>query len=199
MALVCVKLAERREGSRPPDVPLAGRPSIASSSVATPSPLTPAQTLHRYQPLASGPWRHGPCHGKPGVGMRCLERVTMRRAVCREVWSASQGQCGLLPRDRRSLIHADQRDPPCPDRYSEFCRGLSARLSQEPCGRTETVGGLVVLVAAVIALIWVDTPLSGRTNPLATSVRHIGPGFGLVGAALDRRRSLGRLRPRRRY
>ena len=66
--------------------------------------------------------------------------------------------------------------------------------------RTETVGGVLLLVAAVAALIWANTPLSGSYETVSDF--HFGPaalGLDLSVAALGRRRTARRLLLRRRH
>lgn len=97
--------------------------------------------------------------------------------MCREVWSASWGQCALLP-----LTHPEAH-----------CHGLSTRSRPPFLGllplperqaitralRTETVGGLVLLGAAVLALIWANSPWSAAY----ASVRDFH--FGIPALGLD--------------
>ncbi|MFJ1730768.1 Na+/H+ antiporter NhaA [Streptomyces sp. NPDC088254] len=98
----------------------------------------------------------------------------MRRGVCREVWSASVGPCALLPTPRRfAVVAAAPRSP--------FLGLLSwpERQAVAQALRTETVGGLVLLAAAVVALVWANTPFSGAY----TAIRDFH--FGIPALGLD--------------
>lgn len=88
----------------------------------------------------------------------------MTLKVCREVWSAKSS---ALPTDRRS--------PPCPRPLARSSdASLPERTFVADALRTETVGGVLLLIAAVAALIWANVPAL-HSSYESVSHYHLGP------------------------
>ena len=93
--------------------------------------------------------------------------------VRREVWSACVSCC---PTNRKAPLVATPDPKPRPRSNLTFLGRLprTERAYIADALRTETVGGMLLLVAAVAALVWANTPLSGSYESVSSF--HLGPG-----------------------